>query len=143
MRQERQTALKETAELRRELNGGGGPLGPARLAEIHAQLDAKMAAATRRKEEMLRQEKRRKREANAARLSAAAARVANQREEKHRKIAGKVAGKGKGTANGMCALDMERHQTWRPIDVPLEVFAKLFRFLLQLQELNALVCLRW
>ena len=93
MRQERQTALKETAELRRELNGGAGPLGPARLAEIHAQLDAKMAAATRRKEEMLRQEKRRKREANAARLSAAAARVANQREEKHRKIAGKVAGK--------------------------------------------------
>ena len=49
MRQERQTALKETAELRRELNGGAGPLGPARLAEIHAQLDAKMAAATRRK----------------------------------------------------------------------------------------------
>ena len=93
MRQERQTALKETAELRRELNGGAGPLEPARLAEIHAQLDAKMAAATRRKEEMLRQEKRRKREANAARLSAAAARVANQREEKHRKIAGKVAGK--------------------------------------------------
>jgi hypothetical protein len=93
MRQERQTALKETAELRRELNGGAGPLKPARLAEIHAQLDAKMAAATRRKEEMLRQEKRRKREANAARLSAAAARVANQREEKHRKIAGKVAGK--------------------------------------------------
>ena len=93
MRQERQTALKETAELRRELNGGGGPLGPARLAEIHAQLDAKMAAATRRKEEMLRREKRRKREENAARLSAAAARVANQREEKHAKIAVKVAGK--------------------------------------------------
>ena len=93
MRQERQTALKETAELRRELNGGGGPLGPARLAEIRAQLDAKMAAATRRKEEMLRREKRRKREENAARLSAAAARVANQREEKHAKIAVKVAGK--------------------------------------------------
>ena len=32
MRQERQTALKETAELRRELNGGAGPLDP-RLAE--------------------------------------------------------------------------------------------------------------
>ena len=93
MRRERQTALKETADLRRELNGGAGPLNPKRVVEIHEQLDAKMAAAAQRKAAMLEQEKERKRERNAARLSAAAARVANQRDEKYRKIAGKVAGK--------------------------------------------------
>ena len=93
MRRERQTALKETADLRRELNGGAGPLNPKRVVEIHEQLDAKMAAAAQRKAAMLEQEKERKRERNAARLSAAAARVANQRDEKYKKIAGKVAGK--------------------------------------------------
>ena len=93
MRRERQTALKETADLRRELNGGAGPLNPKRVVEIHEQLDAKMAAAAQRKAAMLAQEKERKRERNAARLSAAAARVANQRDEKYKKIAGKVAGK--------------------------------------------------
>ena len=30
-----------------------------------------------------------------------------------------------GPANGMCALDLQRHRTWKPIDVPLEVFAEL------------------
>ena len=93
MRRERQTALKETADLRRELNGGAGPLNPKRVVEIHEQLDAKMAAAAQRKAAMLAQEKERKRERNAARLSAAAARVANQRDAKYKKIAGKVAGK--------------------------------------------------
>ena len=31
----------------------------------------------------------------------------------------------KGMTNGQCTLDLKRHQTWRVLDVPLEVFSEL------------------
>ena len=57
---------------------------------------------------------------------------------KHKRAAGSLGGAANGTCkarygtkNGNCSLDLQRYQTWRPIQVPFEVFLDLLRLLHQ------------